>query len=1064
MHGFIMRLDKWLADAAMDRLDPIGAPLHPPANFAFEETPLIVPTKNTPPVEKEVWSGWAHIEEVGERFEITGWSEIGDAGASGIVGAAVLLPVAMPHEFPNTFAGLFQALHERGADSKLGNALRAAIRHNRTHDPLFVVIGTPMRGTRGGALKQHLAVWQIDEKGQKALRRIVYGSAKKKREAERISDQFLEWAREARVQWCRVREARPEIVTRRDDTTPLAWFRDKKVAIWGCGALGGHLAVMLARAGVGALVLRDNKRVTPGVLLRQPFDDGHIGVNKAEALAGILEHICPDLPVETYASDVTKEPLGSDDWTDGADVIVDATTSKAVLGKVEKVRKDSALPKVPIISIVVDRQAERGFVVVAKPEHSGGTADVSRRAKIRITASHRLKAFAETFFSVPAIDELFQPEPGCSDPTFIGSAADAEALTGTLLNLVAKDLAAEGFSASAHLVTQAHVEVLADQQRQASFFWQPDLIHQDPQEGYEVRLARPAWKDIQAWIKQSARVRDADIETGGLLFGEMDDALKVVWVSEVIGPPPDSRFSRTHFECGIEGTRAINEKKADRSRDSVQFVGMWHTHPVSAPEPSPTDDRGTKKLFAFTTPSLLRSLLMIVGYTAAEPEVGVYVYQRPNHTPIVNSGEHTGDNGHRPSRVLVSSRLTVPTTYVGSENEHDGRPLPAKHCRIGLALSGGGARAMAFHLGCMRALHDRGVLGQVGAISAVSGGSLITGLYAYHDEPFEAFEERVEALLRRGLYGAIAKRTLAPKRSLQALSTAATAGLAAHGLRFLRIGLRYVPGAQGLRERIGKLHPPLRRVSRTTAFEDVLRDGDILGNRIITAPQRKNLDVIINATDLRSLSAFRFGSRETGLWRVGKLADNEVAVAHAVAASAAYPAIFPAIHRVLTFYDRTTGKERQARVVLSDGGVYDNLGVTCMEPGRAAGYGYNSIEAEYIICCSAGRGIPPAYGIPYGWSSRMIQTAESLHRKVQDGTFKRLHTCLSAGSLRGLVLVYLGQMDCYLPEIPPDLVTREVVIGYPTDFAPMSKENLDLLARRGEQLTRLLISYYCPEL
>ena len=29
---------------------------------------------------------------------------------------------------------------------------------------------------------------------------------------------------------------------------------------------------------------------------------------------------------------------------------------------------------------------------------------------------------------------------------------------------------------------------------------------------------------------------------------------------------------------------------------------------------------------------------------------------------------------------------------------------------VGLALSGGGARAMAFHLGCLRALHDRGIL------------------------------------------------------------------------------------------------------------------------------------------------------------------------------------------------------------------------------------------------------------------------------------------------------------------------------------------------------------------
>ena len=63
--------------------------------------------------------------------------------------------------------------------------------------------------------------------------------------------------------------------------------------------------------------------------------------------------------------------------------------------------------------------------------------------------------------------------------------------------------------------------------------------------------------------------------------------------------------------------------------------------------------------------------------------------------------------------------------------------------KIGLALSGGGSRAIAFHLGCLRALHDRGILDKVAVLSGVSGGSVIAALYAYNDEPFEAFACRV---------------------------------------------------------------------------------------------------------------------------------------------------------------------------------------------------------------------------------------------------------------------------------------------------------------------------------
>ena len=55
---------------------------------------------------------------------------------------------------------------------------------------------------------------------------------------------------------------------------------------------------------------------------------------------------------------------------------------------------------------------------------------------------------------------------------------------------------------------------------------------------------------------------------------------------------------------------------------------------------------------------------------------------------------------------------------------------------VGLALSGGGSRAIAFHLGCLRALHDAGVLKKISVVSSVSGGSVIAGMYAYRNDSF----------------------------------------------------------------------------------------------------------------------------------------------------------------------------------------------------------------------------------------------------------------------------------------------------------------------------------------
>ena len=50
--------------------------------------------------------------------------------------------------------------------------------------------------------------------------------------------------------------------------------------------------------------------------------------------------------------------------------------------------------------------------------------------------------------------------------------------------------------------------------------------------------------------------------------------------------------------------------------------------------------------------------------------------------------------------------------------------------RIGMALSGGGFRAAAFHLGAFRKLHQLGLLWKLDLLTCVSGGSIAGGAWA----------------------------------------------------------------------------------------------------------------------------------------------------------------------------------------------------------------------------------------------------------------------------------------------------------------------------------------------
>lgn len=71
--------------------------------------------------------------------------------------------------------------------------------------------------------------------------------------------------------------------------------------------------------------------------------------------------------------------------------------------------------------------------------------------------------------------------------------------------------------------------------------------------------------------------------------------------------------------------------------------------------------------------------------------------------------------------------------------------------KIGLALSGGGYRAAAYHVGTLRALHKLGILNKVDVISSVSGGSITTAYYALHKDDYDTFEQGFIARLQRGV-------------------------------------------------------------------------------------------------------------------------------------------------------------------------------------------------------------------------------------------------------------------------------------------------------------------------
>jgi NTE family protein len=215
---------------------------------------------------------------------------------------------------------------------------------------------------------------------------------------------------------------------------------------------------------------------------------------------------------------------------------------------------------------------------------------------------------------------------------------------------------------------------------------------------------------------------------------------------------------------------------------------------------------------------------------------------------------------------------------------------------IALCLSGGGYRAMLFHAGALWRLNELGYLPKLDRVSSVSGGSIAAG--------------RLSARWRALDFGG---GPVAPNLVDEVIDP-----------------LRELAGRTIDRGSIlkGLLTPGTIADKVTAAFRDhLLGDG-----RLADLPDRPRF--VFNASSVQTGVLWRFSKPYMADYRVGLIRNPDVELAVAVAASAAFPPVLSPLKLKLRPEDfspegrgdlHTEPYTKEA--VLSDGGVYDNLGL-----------------------------------------------------------------------------------------------------------------------------------------
>ena len=286
-------------------------------------------------------------------------------------------------------------------------------------------------------------------------------------------------------------------------------------------------------------------------------------------------------------------------------------------------------------------------------------------------------------------------------------------------------------------------------------------------------------------------------------------------------------------------------------------------------------------------------------------------------------------------------------------------PQPAEG--IALCLSGGGYRAMLFHLGGLWRMCELGVLGRLDAVSAVSGGSMTAAALALGWDEIERAPDdaaRTEAFAEH-----VAERVM---------------GWAARTIDAWAVGLG--------------LLLPFVTTNRVLA---TLLDRR-LGGAAPSALPAGRPEFVFNATDLQTgeLGMFRRDAME-GV-RVGTVAEPPRRLARAVAASAAFPPFLaPARLRVRAPYDpdlREPGDDSRftRRPSLADGGVYDNLGLEAVFAKRRT-----------LLVSDAGGHIEDRPRSTHFWAFTSVRVGAIVDNQVRELRKEKLLHCYREGSRDG---------------------------------------------------------------
>lgn len=210
------------------------------------------------------------------------------------------------------------------------------------------------------------------------------------------------------------------------------------IAVFGCGALGGSIAELLARGGVHQMTLVDSDTIKFGNLCRHTLDGSSIGLNKARALAETLSRANPLSKIKGYSDSVPLDSRSDEAICQaimGPEIFIDCTTSEAAFQWLDQYAVENGKR---LISLFFNFHAE--LLTLCISGESKSCRDIFKDLNYAVEQKYT-PIDPRVYFYHPSKDEQIIEGAGCWHPSFPALNAHVQILAAHAVDIISHSIA-----------------------------------------------------------------------------------------------------------------------------------------------------------------------------------------------------------------------------------------------------------------------------------------------------------------------------------------------------------------------------------------------------------------------------------------------------------------------------------------------------------------------------------------------------------------------------------------------------------------------------------------------